>query len=64
MDHKNEAMILESMEKDEKVLALEMRIKDFQERIKENEENLEKLSKLYELGIIDEDGELMRNNNS
>ena len=64
MDHKNEAMILESMEKDEKVLALEMRIKDFQERIKENEENLEKLSKLYELGIIDEDGELVRNDNS
>ena len=51
------------MEKDEKILALEIRIKEFQEISKENEENLSKLSKLNELGVIDENGEIIKNEN-
>ena len=49
------------MMKDEKILAMEMRINEYKESALKNEENLQKLSKLYELGIIDEEGELITN---
>ena len=51
-------MELDSLFKDEKILALEERIKDFKEQNLKNEETISKMAKLYELGIIDEEGEL------
>ena len=51
-------MGMESMQKDEKILALEERIKDCKENLAVQEENDAKLSKLYELGVINERGEL------
>ena len=63
INHKKEALTLELMEKDDKILTLEIRIKEFQEISKENEKNLSKLSKLYELGVIDENGEIIKNEN-
>ena len=52
-------MGMESMQKDEKILALEERIKDYKENLAVQEENGAKLSKLYELGVINERGELI-----
>ena len=46
-----EEMGMESMQKDEKILALEERIKDYKENLAVQEENGAKLSKLYELGL-------------
>ena len=51
------------MEKDEKILVQEIRIKEFQEISKEKKKNLSKLSKLYELGVIDENEEIIKNEN-
>ena len=42
---------MESMQKDEKNLALEQRFKDYKENLTIQEENGAKLSKLYELGL-------------
>ena len=42
---------MESMQKDEKILALEERIKDYKENLAVQEQNGAKLSKLYELGL-------------
>ena len=50
-------MELDSMMKDEKILAMEMWINEYEESAQKNDENLQKLSKLYELGIIDEEDE-------
>ena len=44
-------MGMESMQKDEKILALEERIKDYKENLAVQEQNGTKLSKLYELGL-------------
>ena len=52
---------LDSMMKDEKILAMEIRINEYKESALKNDENLQKLSKLYELGIIDEEGEPITN---
>ena len=54
-------MELDSMMKDEKILAMKMRINEYKESALKNDENLQKLSKLYELGIIDEEGEPITN---
>ena len=54
-----EEIELDSMQKDEKILALEIRVKEFQEENLKHEENLRKISKLYEMGIIDEDREFI-----
>ena len=55
--NKFDQMELESMEKNEKILALEDRLADYREEALKNDENVQKLSKLYELGIINERGE-------
>ena len=52
-------MELESMAKDEKILALEIKLAQYKDETLKNDENLQKLSKLYELGVIDENGELI-----
>ena len=49
---------MENMKKDQKILALEERIKDYKENLAVQEENSAKLSKMYELGVINERGEL------
>ena len=46
-----EEMGTESMQKDEKILALEERIQDYKENLAVKEENGAKLSKLYDLGL-------------
>ena len=51
-------MELDLLFKDQKILALEERIKDFKEQNLKSEETMSKIAKLYELGIIDEEGEL------
>ena len=51
-------MKLDSLLKDEKILAHEERIKKIKEQNLKNEETKSKMDKLYELGIIDEEGEL------
>ena len=53
-------MELESMEKDEKILALETRLADYREEALKNDENVQRLSKLYELGIINERVNLLK----
>ena len=55
-------MELDSMFKDEKILALQEKINDFKEQILKNEETLSKMAKLYDLGIIDEEGDLIQSN--
>ena len=40
-----------------RILTLEFRVKEFQEENLKHENNLTKLSKLYEMGIINEEGE-------
>ena len=45
-----------------RILTLEIRVKEFQEENLKHEDNLTKLSKLYEMGIIDEDGDLLISN--
>ena len=52
--NKFDQMELESTEKDEKILALEARLADYREEALKNDENVQRLSKLYELGIINE----------
>ena len=53
---------MDLMEKDEKILALEERINDFKEERLKHQETIGKMSKLYDLGVIDEDGELRNSN--
>ena len=53
---------MDLMEKDEKILALKKRINDFKEERLKHQETIGKMSKLYDLGIIDEDEELMKSN--
>ena len=55
-------MEMESMQKDVKILALEERIKDYKENLAVQEEKGAKLSKLYELGVINERGKLISRN--
>ena len=43
--------------KDEKILAMEMSINEYKESAQKNDENLQKLSKLNKLGIINKEGE-------
>ena len=50
-------MELDSMMKNKNILAMEMKINEYKESALKNDENLQKLSKLYELGIIDKEGE-------
>ena len=52
-------MRMESIQKDEKILALEQRIKEYKENLAVQEENGAKLSKLYELAVINKRGELI-----
>ena len=52
-------MELESKAKDEKILALEIRLAEYKDETLKNDENLQKYSKFYELGVIDENGELI-----
>ena len=47
----------EFMIKDQKILALEERIKEFREQNLENKGAIDKIEKLYELGIIYENGD-------
>ena len=53
-------MEMESMQKDEKILALEERIKEYKNDLIIQQENGIKLSKLYELGVINDKGELIQ----
>ena len=55
--NKFDQMELESIEKNEKILALETKLSDYSEETFKNDENVQRLSKLYELGIINERGE-------
>ena len=45
------------MLKDEKILAFEIRLAEYRDEALKNDENLQKLSKIYELGVIYENGE-------
>ena len=44
------------MEKDEKILALEIMLAEYRDEALKNYENMQKLSKFYELGVIIENG--------
>ena len=55
-----EEMEMESMQKDVKILALEERIKEYKNDLIIQQENGIKLSKLYELGVINDKGELIQ----
>ena len=50
------------MLKDEKILVLEETIKEFKQANLQNQENLSKMAKLFDLGVIDENGEFIQNN--
>ena len=55
-------MELDSMFKDEKIIALQERINDLKVQNLKNEETLNKMVKLSDLGIIDEEGDLIQSN--
>ena len=50
---------LAQCKKDEKILTIEFRVKKFQEEYFKHYDNLRKVSKLYEMGIINIEGEFI-----
>ena len=56
-------LIKELSQKEEEIKFLKLRIEEFKEKIVEQEDNAEMLAKLYEAGIIDENGAPTSNKN-
>ena len=50
------------MKKDEKILTLKERINDYKEEKLKNQETIRKMSRIYDLLVIDEDGKLINSN--
>jgi hypothetical protein len=49
----------ENLEKDYVILEMKKQIEKFEDREVKNEDNAEKLHRLFQMGIIDKDGELV-----
>ena len=48
--------------KNRKIFALEERIWEYKDKILKNEKSINKMGKLFDINIIDEDGEFRQNN--